>query len=535
MIRATSRSLVCLGIAGAGISAPALADRPKIDPFISIDQFTEQQLNGDGDSVTYSEVSAGVQAEFKTRRIVSTVSYRFAQRIPEAGDSRRDVSHDGVARVRIELVKDLLSLDAGAIATHTRVDAGGAAPQFNSPNAANLTQVYAAYASPSLAHAFGEANVAASYRYGYVVTDGSSAAPAAGVPRADRFESSMSHQADLSLGMKRSSLPFDWTVRGQYQQERASQLARHYETINGSAEVVLPVTGTIAVVASGGYEKTQTSERKALLDANGAPVLTGKGGFVVDPTSPRTLTYDVSGFIGDGGVIWRPSHHTRLEARAGYRYGGFTTSGIFEYQPSARSGLTLIVFDRIDSFGRGITDGLAASSPSFDPTSVNGATNPYQTCLFGKEKGTGSCIRGSLSSASASTYRSRGANFIYSYQLRRTALSVSAGYTRRTYIDDPNAPVSLDGVVDEAWYFQGSIGRQLTPDSGINFAFSGDLFKNGQAGAPDVTSVALNGAYFRTFGKGLRAQALVGIEASKQDGVATDVSGRAQLGMRYQF
>jgi len=208
---------------------------------------------------------------------------------------------------------------------------------------------------------------------------------------------------------------------------------------------------------------------------------------------------------------------------------------VFEYQPSARSGMTFIVFDRIDSFGRGLTDGLAAAPASFDPSSADDSTNPYQTCLFGKQKGSGSCIGGTLGLASASTYRSRGANVIWSYRMRRTSLSLGAGYTRRTYIDDPNAPASLDGVVDQSWYFQGSVGRQLTPDSGINFAFSGDLFKNGQAGVPDVMSIAFNTAYFRTFGRGLRAQALVGVEASKQDGIAADVSGRAQLGVRYQF
>ncbi|MBW8910546.1 MAG: hypothetical protein JF564_01295, partial [Sphingomonas sp.] len=253
--------MLCLGIAGVALAAPAAAEKPKITPFFDIEQFASQQLKGVSDSVTYTEVSTGVQAEFKTRRVVSSISYRFARRIPEVGNTQSSTSHDGLARVSLQVVKDLLALDAGAIATHGSVDPSGAAPQTNTGNAANLTQVFGYYAQPALVHQFGEVGVNASYRFGYVVTQGSDAPPLAGLPRVDRFQSSTNHQADFGIGMKRSSLPFDWSIRGQFESEHATQLAQHYKAGNISGEVIVPLFASIAVVGSVGYQGTRTSER----------------------------------------------------------------------------------------------------------------------------------------------------------------------------------------------------------------------------------------------------------------------------------
>jgi uncharacterized protein (PEP-CTERM system associated) len=534
MIRGTAPVLLCLGIVGAGLAAPAAADRPKIVPFIDVEQFAEQQLKGIGDSVTYTEVSAGIEAQVNSRRVVSTIAYRFTRRIPESGKTQKNTSHDGLARVSLQVVKDMLALDAGVIATHTRVDPNGAAPQTNTATAANLTQVYGYYAQPSFAHQLGEAEVMASYRFGYVVTQGSSAPALAGLPLVDHFDSSTNQQATFSVGMKRSSLPFDWSIKSDFQSEHASQLAQHFRTWNVSGEVIVPMLPTIAAVGSVGYQSTQTSERSSLLDANGVPVTDSKGRFITDPNSSRTLTYDVKGIVGDGGVIWRPSHRTRLEVRGGYRYDGFSLSGLFEYQPGPRSGMTFVIFDRIDSFGRGVTEGLAQAPAAFDPSQVDGNSS-YQNCLFGKQKGTGSCLSNTLGGATASAYRSRGFNFIYSYRMHQTQFNFAGGYARRNYIDLPGAPGSLDGVVDQTFFVQGSIGEQLTQKSGLTFSFSGNLFKNGQVGASDILSGVLNGGYYQSFGRGLRAQATVGVEASKQDGMPTDVTSRAQLGVRYQF
>jgi uncharacterized protein (PEP-CTERM system associated) len=534
MNRRTSAALLCLGIIGASVSMPAAAGRStQITPFIDVGEFTEQQLHGVGDSVTYSQISVGLAGTTRTRRIVASVNYQLEQRLTETGRTQNNRSQNGLARVRIELVDNLLALDAGAIATHTRTDPGGAAPQADTGSAKNLSQIYSFFISPSLIWHVGELGIAANYRYGYVINQGSVVSGTAGQTPVEQLDNSQNHNALLSIGMKRSSLPFDWSIDNQYQFDTTSNLARHTITASSIAGVTVPATHSIALVTSGGYESTTSSERGALL-VNGVPVRTSKGKFVVDPNSPRVLTYDVQGLIANGGLLWVPSRRTRLEARAGYRHGGLSLTGQFDYVPSARNTIHITVFDQIDTAGIGVTDGLASTPAAFDPTQ-NISNSPIQNCVTGTSGASGGCLGNTLGSASASSYHSRGATLTLGHQMRQTAISLSAGYQRRTYIGRAGVIGSLNGVVDQSWTVQAGVTHQLSRISGVNFALSGNLFNNGAPGVADVKAVALNGGYFRTFGRKLRAQATFGIEDSKTDGAAADIIARAQLTLGYQF
>jgi hypothetical protein len=229
-----------------------------------------------------------------------------------------------------------------------------------------------------------------------------------------------------------------------------------------------------------------------------------------------------------------PSRRTRLEARAGYRHGGLSLTGQFDYVPSERNTVHITVFDRIDTAGIGATDGLASTPVAFDPTQ-NISNGPTQNCVTGTSGASGGCLANTLGSASASSYRSRGVTLALTHQMRQTAISLSAGYQRRAYIGEVGVIGSLNGVVDQSWTVQAGITRQLSRISGVNFALSGNLFNNGAPGAADVKAVALNGGYFRTFGRKLRAQATFGVEDSKTDGAAADIIARAQLTLGYQF
>ncbi len=113
-----------------------------------------------------------------------------------------------------------------------------------------------------------------------VVNASTDAALQPGLLPTDRFQSSFSNKIDASIGMSRSRLPFDWSIASQYQMENSTQLARHYRVFNMIGEVTVPVARTIAIVTSGGYEKTKTSERSALVDATGNPVTDSKGRFI---------------------------------------------------------------------------------------------------------------------------------------------------------------------------------------------------------------------------------------------------------------
>ena len=534
MSSATSRALAAL-LVGSGLCGAAHADRPKYEAALDVQEISELQLSGPGDSVTYTEVSGNVGVQIKNRRIVASGTYRLSYRIREMGNIAKSLNQDGAMRMQADVIDEWLTLDAGAIVTRSRVAPGGAAPQINSANAQNLTQTYSTYLQPSIIHHFGNLGFSGTYRYGYTKNEGRQAG-LANDPLTNRFDQSVNQQATVSIGMEKSALPFSWMGTVEYGHENDSDLAKHTRSLTATAQITVPVTHTIALVTSGGYEKTQISQRDALVNPlTGAPVRDRNGRFIVDPASPRTLTYDVNGLIADGGLIWRPSQRTRLEARAGYRYGGLTFSGLMEMKPSKRSGMTVIVSDRIQSFGAGLGAGLAGSPADLNLGQSVDPTSSFQNCLFGKGAGTGRCVGGSLGQASASSYREKAATIIFTRVLRHWALSASAGYTRRNYIDAPGTLFSLAGVVDQSFFGDVSLTGALTRTSGIAFSFRGSLFKNGQVGASDVQSGSFNTSYYRSFGRGIRLQADFAVEASKQDGITADVSGRAQLGLQYEF
>nr|WP_232307088.1 hypothetical protein [Sphingomonas sp. Y57] len=532
--RAASRILP--GLLGAAACSPALADRPEFGAFLNLDQVAESQLHGPGaDDVTYTEVSGILTARISNRRIVASGTYHLSYRFPEMGNVNKSFNQDGLMRLQANVIDEWLTLETGALVTRSRVDASGAAPQFNIGNPQNLTQTYSAFVQPTLMHRIGDLGLGVSYRYAYTQNETTDNLPATG-PINDRFDSSKAQQVTANIGMEPGSLPFGWKVSSEYRRENTTNLDEHFRAFNVIGEVRVPLAGSpIALVASGGYERTRTSERSALVDpVTGLPVR-GKGGrFLVDPASPRLLTYEVEGLIANAGVIWRPSRRTRMEARVGRRYGDLSVTGLIEMRPSERSGLTLIVTDRVESFGQGVSSGLAGAPPILDVNQVDPSSS-YQQCLFGKTSGSGRCIASSLGQASANSYRERAANIIFTRTMRTWNLSGGLGYARRTYIDNPNSLFSLDGVVDQSFFSSLSIGRPLSRISGVSFSFTGNLFKNGQVGASDVMSGSFSTNYYRSFGRGIQMQASVAVDGSKQDGMTTDVSGRARLGLQYRF
>lgn len=535
MRKLLSRTLQGLLVGGAACSA-AHADRPQIGAFFDIQQVADAQLHGPGaDDVTYTEVAGNLAAQITNRRITLSGTYRLSYRIPEMGEIEKSLNQDGLLRFNALVIDEWLNIGGGAIITRSRVDPSGAAPASNVGNGKNLAQTYSSYLEPTIAHRIGDFQLGLTYRYAYTKNEGSQQVFSVGPP-VNRFDSSKSQTVQSRIGMENSSLPFDWTLVSDYRHENTTNQAEHFRGINAIGEIKWPIARTVALVASGGYEKTRISQREALLDPiTGIPVLGDDGRFIVDPASPRVLTYDMAGLVGDAGIIWRPTRRTRLEARAGYRYGGLTFSGLLETKPSDRTGLTVIVTDRVESFGQGVSNNLAGSPAGLDLSQSLDPNSSYQDCLFGKQAGTGRCLGGTLGQAAASSYRERAANVIFTRAMRQWSVTGSVGYTRRTYFDDPNSPVSLAGIVDQSFFGNLGIQTQLSRVSGVSFSFAGNLFKNGQVGAADVVSGSASANYYRSFGRGIQLQALVAVDASKQDGITADVSGRAQLGLNYRF
>ena len=174
-----ARILLGFAMVGTGMCSPAFAQRLDLVPFADIRQTGLMSLKGDGnangagnDNVTYTEVDVGFAARKNTRRIVASLAYRFSYRIAEAGRNERSTQHNGEGRIQMEVIEDALTMDAGVLATQSRVNAGGAAPQLNTLDTSNLTQTYSTYIQPTTRHHIGDLNMVGSYRIGFVTNQG---------------------------------------------------------------------------------------------------------------------------------------------------------------------------------------------------------------------------------------------------------------------------------------------------------------------------------------------------------------------------
>ena len=527
-----------LALLAACAAMPAAA-RSRITPYIEVQQVLDVPLSGSdgGDVLTYTTLAAGVDGTVRTRRMAATFSYRYERRVAGSHDAGALDAHDGLARVRLDVAPDVLSLEAGAIATRARADIRGEAPPtILIGNQRNISQVYGIYAGPTLASRLGAFDVGATYRFGYVKADDRSGAVLApGQPRLDSYDSATSQNATASIGMRPGLLPFGWTVSAGYDREDARQLDQRYEGKYARADLLLPVSPTLALTGGVGYEHIRATQRDPLRDAGGNPVLDGGGRFVTDPASPRRLAYDTDGLIYDGGVVWKPNRRVTLEARGGYRYGGVTYTGSLTYRISPHSGLQAGVYDRIDSFGRSLLRDVAALPTSFALSNSSFADNPGG-CVAGTAPGTGGCFDDAFQSISTANFRSRGVFALYSASRGPWNASLGGGYAWRRYLAPADgAFFSLDGVEDRSIMIQGTLDRRLTRVSGIGTIVYANWYKSGIAGARNVTSLGGSASYYRTFGERLIANASIGIYGYDRDGMESVASGTALVGMRYQF
>ena len=290
------RCIFTLASAGVLLFAPAAYAQKRqviVTPYLEVGQAFFADLKNGGDVLTYTTLSSGVDASVRTRRTEVQVNYRYDYRFSWNRNQSDQQVHSGIARGRQILVPNLLSLEAGALATRTRVDIRGEAPNALVGNPNNTTQLYSVYAGPSLATNFGELQVGANYRFGYTkVESRTRGALLSGQPLLDIFDSSTSHVATATVGMGTGTLPFAWTISGGYEREDARQLVQRFESKFVRGDVTVPVTESVALVGGVGYEDIEASQRDVLRDVAGDPVLDGNGRFQTDPASPRDWCAD---------------------------------------------------------------------------------------------------------------------------------------------------------------------------------------------------------------------------------------------------
>lgn len=518
----------------AGFASPAWAGkRVDVSPYLELDQvFIADLKGGSGDVLTYSSVAVGIDSSIQTSRAEAQVNLRYEHHFSWNNDlSDQDVV-SGLARGRVNLVRDELSLEGGAIATRARTDGIGANGTLVGDN---VSQIYSLYAGPTLATNMGALSVNAAYWLGYArLESDTDVTTPSGTQNLGGFDDSVYHSAQVSVGMQPGELPFGWSVSGGYDREDASQLDQRYEGKHVRADVTVPVTGHVALVGGVGYEDIEISQRDVLLDAGGNPVVDSDGRFVTDKSTPRQLSYNQDGLIWDAGVMWRPSRRTSLEVHVGRRYGSMTYTGSLSYQPSSRTALQIGVYDGISSFGRQLNDNLASL-----PTSFTLASNPFSGdfsgCAFGKEQG-GVCFNDVLQQISAANFRHRGIAAQLTSRSGGWDYGLALGYSRRKFIaPETGVFAGVNGTTDENYYGNLFVGRRLDEKSGIDGNLYANYFDSSLAGAIDVTNIGAYASYYRNFTNRLRGTAALGIDSIDAEGLDSSVSGLAQLGLRYQF
>ena len=532
------RSIPIALLAGVVVLAPPAhaKKRTEVHPYLELDQTVFADLKNGGPAQTYTTVAAGIDASTSGPRAEAQISARYEYRHGWGRNSSDAHVVSGLARGRVEVVPGLLNFEGGALGTRVRTDIRGAAPNLGLGTPANTSQLYSVYLGPTLATQVGGFDVGAFYRFGYSKIDTQSRTGlATGSPNVGYFDSSTNHSAGASVGMKSGLLPFGWTVSAGYTREDASQLDQRFEGKYARADIVVPVSPTLAVTGGVGYEKIQSSQRDAVRDAGGNPVVDANGRFVTDPASPRLLSYDTSGIIWDAGVLWKPSNRTTASARLGRRYGSMTYSGDFSWQPNEHNAFSVGVYDGVTTFGQQIGNALQRVPTSF-VVSRDPFSNQFGGCVAGGQgAGAGACLSPALQSIASGTYRSRGAGALWSFSRSRLSGSVGIGYARRRFYAPPVGGFAINGVTDESVYAQGSLGYRLDDVSSLSWTAYVNWYHSGIAGAPRTLGAGTTASYYRNFGSRLSAQASLGLYSTDVEGVDSSLVGAAQLGARYTF
>lgn len=526
---------------GAGQNAEDSAGsrRTVVIPYIELGQLLAADLSNGGDLLTYSLAAVGVDAAVQTSRAEAQVSVRYERRFSWNDEFPDEDAVSGIARGSVQIIPNTLAFEAGALGIRSRIDPAGAAPSNLIGGSDNVTQIYTVFAGPTLTTQVATVDVNAAYRVGYTKVESNAVDVPAGQQAIDIFDDSLSQFASLSVGQQPGGfLPIGWSVSAGYLREDASQLDQRFQDKFVRGDVIVPVSSTLALVGGIGYEDIEISERDALRDAAGAPVVGNDGRLVTDRASPRLLSYDQDGLIWDAGVLWQPSRRTSLEARVGRRYDSLTYFGSFTYTPSQRLAANLTVYDLVTGFGSQLSDTLSNLPTQFD-TSRNPLSGDLNSCIFSGAGG--NCLNGALQSVASSAFRTRGVTGQISLNSGTWTHGFGAGYSRRRFFAaDTGALAGFDQTLDEIWFANYVVEKQLDARSGLNATVYGTYLENGEGQfltgqAGNVWGVGANAAYFRNFTNRFSGSLAVGIDHFDPEGFESGLVASALLALRYSF
>lgn len=514
---------------GGALSTNADGYHTEIVPYIEAAQVVSAQIDPVNDVVTWTNLAVGVDASIVGSRSAASVSLRYERRIDWDDGDADTVS--GVARAGVALAEGL-TLEAGGYAGRTRVEADGSTSLggFVSPD--STSQIYSAYAGPSVHTMVDQVEVEGHYRFGYTkVEEPDALVVAPGQRPADIFDESTVHMAQARAGIGPDEVaPFGFGAGGGFTQQDVSNFDQRIRDAYARADAILPLGPTVALAAGVGLENVEVSSRDIVRDAAGAPVIGRDGRYVTDESSPRRIDYQTDGLIWDVGVMWRPSRRTALEAYVGRRYGTMNYHGSFSYAPNPRESYNVAVYDNLTSFGGALVNQLAELPTNFDAF-VNPINGQIGGCVASLDNG--NCLASALGSLRSSVFKSRGVVASHSLNLGRTQVSTGLGYDQRKYI--PVAGSGVDGVTDEMFWVAVYGSTQLDVYSSLSAGASINWFDSGFQNDGNSTGYSMTLAYNRDLLRGLSGVAAVGLDGVARSNVPDFLAASALVGLRYSF
>jgi hypothetical protein len=517
---------------GQGGDAPARRGRV-VQPYIEASQIVSAELTPGSDVVTFTQIAAGVDVNLQGRNSGAAVSVRYERNIAYGNDQVDTNTISGVARGTLAVVPGALSLEAGALASRARVDAGGGTTVNPLVREDNESRFYSAYAGPSLRTRVGDVGLEGVARVGYNRFENDNALVNQQGQPVDVFDDSVTYLGQVRAGVRPDTvipgIGLAATAGGY--QEDISNLDQRVRDLYVRGDVTIPVSPTLALVGGVGYEDVEISSRDAVRDANGVPVVGTDGRFVTDKTAPRQIAFAVDGLLWDVGVQWRPSSRTALQASVGRRYDSTTYYGTFTYAPSQRSNMAIAVYDGVSGFGGTLNNALAGLGTDFQ--AIRNPVSGDFGGLVGSSQG--QSLVGALGSARSSAFRGRGVRASYQRTVGRTTAAVGAGYDRRTFIAAAGTVLApLDGLTDESYYLTAGLSREIGQGSAITTNAYVNWFDG--AGNNDVTAVGASAAYSQSITQRLAGRAAIGVDYVDSQFTDQDFAvATALVGLRYNF
>lgn len=545
--RTLTRFLLTAGLAAAA-AAPAFAQDQSqgqgqgqgqgqrsqrvVQPYIEVAQVVSAELSPGDDVLTFTQIAAGVDINLQGRNSGAAVSLRYERNIAYGDDTVDTDTVSGIARGTLAIIPGRLSLEAGALASRSRADGGGAVTANPLVREDAESRIYSAYAGPSLRTRVGDVGVEGVARVGYNRFEVDNALVGQQGNTIDTFDDSVTYMGQLRAATRPGEpLPVGLAVTAGGFQEDIGNLDQRVRDLYVRGDVTIPLTTSLALVAGAGYEDVEISSRDAVRDANGVAQRDANGRFITDPAAPRRIAFAVDGLLWDVGVLWRPSSRTSLQAAVGRRYDSTTYYGTFTYAPSQRSIFALAAYDGVSGFGGVINNGLARLDSDF--TAIR---NPVTGDFGGLVSGTqGQAIVGSLGSVRSAAFRGRGVNASYQRTVGRTTAALGAGYDRRTFIAAAGTVLApVNGLVDQSYYVVGGLTRTIGDDASIATNAYVNWFDG--AGNNDATGAGVSAAYNQSITRRLTGRAAISVDYVDSEFTAEDFAfATALVGLRYDF